>query len=307
MGKIAFVFSGQGAQYLGMGEELAKVSPAAKAVFDIAESIRPGTKEQCFHGDEEILFETNNTQPCMFAMELACAKALEEQGIRADVAAGFSLGEFTALCEAEVAEPGEMFRLICRRGELMQQAAKEHPASMAAVVKLSAETVVELCQDIPDLYPVNFNCPGQVSVSGEPERIAQLKERVREAGGRLIPLKVKGGFHSPFLANAGAAFEKELRQAKLNQTAIPVYANVDGAVYGENIADKLSQQMTSPVQWEQTIRNMIADGVNVFVELGPGETLCGMIQRIDPNVTVCHVSDEKTLAETIVCCQKARP
>ena len=106
MGKIAFVFSGQGAQYPGMGEELAKVSPAAKAVFDIAESIRPGTKEQCFHGDAEILSETNNTQPCMFAMELACAKALEEQGIRADVAAGFSLGEFTALCEAEVAEPG---------------------------------------------------------------------------------------------------------------------------------------------------------------------------------------------------------
>lgn len=299
MGKIAFVFSGQGAQYPGMGAELAEVSPAAKAVFDLAESIRPETKEQCFHGEAEILSETKNTQPCMFAMELACARALEEQGIRADAAAGFSLGELTALCEAGVAEPEEMFRLICRRGELMQQAAEEHPAAMAAVVKLSAETVVELCRDIPNLYPVNFNCPGQVSVSGEPERIAQLKERVREAGGRLIPLKVKGGFHSPFLAEAGAAFEKELCKINLKKTVIPVYANVDGTVYGEKIAGKLGRQMTSPVQWEQTIRNMIADGVNVFVELGPGETLCGMIQRIDSNVQVCHVSDAESLVKTV--------
>ena len=296
MGKIAFVFSGQGAQHTGMGLELFRQVPAAAEVFRRADAFRPGTSAQCFEGSDEVLSVTANTQPCLFAMETAAAAALAESRIRADMTAGFSLGELSALAYAGMAEFETMFRLVCRRGELMQEASDQNPASMAAVVKLTAEQTEEICSGFQEVYPVNFNCPGQVSVSGKAEEMKAFGEAVKTAGGRMIPLKVKGGFHSPFMRTAAEAFAGELAEVAVKAPVIPVYANRTASPYpgvGQEteIRELLSSQIVSPVQWERTIHRMIADGADTFVEVGPGETLCGMIKRIDKNVRTFAVSD----------------
>ena len=300
MGKIALVFSGQGAQHTGMGRELFETVPASAEIFRRADAVRPGTSEQCFSGSDELLSVTKNTQPCLFAMEMAAAAALTEAGIQAEMAAGFSLGELGALAFAETADFETMFSLVCRRGELMQEAAEANPASMAAVVKLTADQVKEVCGGFSKVYPVNFNCPGQVSVSGKAEEMKAFGEAVKAAGGRMIPLKVKGGFHSPFMETAAAAFREELSRTSIKAPELPVYANRTADPYpGEGheaeVRELLGEQIVSPVQWEQTIRNMIAAGADTFVEIGPGETLCGMIKRIDKNVRTFAVEDRKGL------------
>ena len=199
MGKIAFLFAGQGAQYPGMGKSLTEISPKAASMFELADSIRPGTSRQCFEGDPAELTQTANTQPCVFTVDLAAAYALEEAGVHADVAAGFSLGEMAALTFAGSFSEKDGFSLVCRRGELMQEAAQEHPSAMAAVLKLKDETVEQLCAGFPDVYPVNYNCPGQLVVAGGTEHLEQFCELAAEAGGRAKKLAVGGGFHSPFM------------------------------------------------------------------------------------------------------------
>ncbi len=285
MGKIAFVFSGQGDQYPGMGKELATQYPAAAAIFAMCDGLRPGTSQQCFAGTEEELKETKNTQPCLFAMELAAAAVLMEQGIRPDAAAGFSLGEVTAAAVAGLFDYETGFRLVCRRGELMQQASERFDTAMAAVVKLPSETVEELCGKYEGVYPVNFNCPGQVTVSGLAAQMPAFSADVKAAGGRALPLKVKGAFHSPFMKEAAEAFAAELGKADLRQGTIPLYSNKTAQPYAGDAAALLSEQICSSVQWEKLIRSMAADGVDTFIEIGPGRTLTNMIQRIDPGVT----------------------
>ena len=291
MGKIAFVCSGQGDQYPGMGKDWAEQYQTAASVYAMCDGIRPGTSEQCFTGTEETLKETKNTQPCLFATELAMASVLQEAGIRPDLAAGFSLGEVVAATIAGLVEPQTGFRLVCRRGELMQQEADRFDTAMAAVVKLTAEQVQDLCSRYTDLYPVNFNCPGQVTVSGLSERMPDFFADVREAGGRAIPLKVKGAFHSPFMQKAAEAFAEELAQAAFRPETIPLYANLTAKPYTEDKAGLLSKQICNPVQWEDSIRNMIAAGADTFIEIGPGQTLTRMIKKIDPTVTACTAKE----------------
>lgn len=299
MGRIAYVFAGQGDQYPGMGKNIWDRYDIAKDVYKMCDKIRPGTSKQCFEGTEEELKQTDNTQPCLFAMELAAAKVLLDKGIKPDVVAGFSLGEVTAAAFAGIVDERSGFKLVCRRGELMQRAAEQFDTFMAAVVKLSNEQVESICDRYENVYPVNYNCPGQVTVSGLTSQMADFSADVRTAGGRAIPLKVKGAFHSPFMKEAAESFAGELRKCtSLNNTAgtqITLYSDVTAQPYTDDIVELLSKQICSPVRWEQIIRNMIADGVDTFVEIGPGKTLSNMIKKIDASVSVtdagCYIED----------------
>ena len=291
MGGISFVFSGQGDQYPGMGKDLYERYPEAEKVFRLCDAIRPGTSEQCFSGTAEELKETANTQPCLFAMELAAAQVLLEKGICPDAVAGFSLGEVAAATVAGCFDLETGFRLVCKRGELMQAEAEKHDTAMAAVVKLSAEEVSSLCEKYEGLYPVNFNCPGQTTVSGLSSQMAAFSAEVKAAGGRALPLKVKGAFHSPFMAEAAKAFASELENAERRENTIPLYSNVTAEPYAGDPAPILAKQIESPVQWEKLIRNLITSGIDTFIEIGPGKTLTNMIRKIDTNVNAVSVFD----------------
>lgn len=291
MGQIAFVCAGQGDQHPGMGRDLARQSAAAAAVFDRCDRLRPGTRVQCWEGTAEELRRTSNTQPCLFAVELAAAAFLAERGIVPDGLAGFSLGEVTASTLSGLFDEATGFRLVCRRGELMEAAAETADTAMAAVVKLTAEQVTDLCSGFSQVYPVNFNCPGQVSVSGLRDQMADFSAAVRAAGGRAIPLKVQGAFHSPFMAPAAEQFAALLAETPRRARTLPLYSNLTARPYTDDVVDLLSRQICCPVRWEQLIRTMIADGFDTFYELGPGRTLTGLIRKIDPAVTARSVMD----------------
>ena len=291
MGKIAFVFSGQGDQFPGMGKDLYEKYPVAKKIFDLCDDIRPGTSSQCFHGTEEELKETKNTQPCLFAMELAAATVLIEKGIAPDVVAGFSLGEVVAATVSGTFDNETGFRLVCKRGELMQSEAEKFDTSMAAVVKLTAEQVQDVCSKYSDVYPVNFNCPEQITVSGFSSQMADFFSDIKAAGGRAIPLKVKGAFHSPFMKAAAESFAEELKQSVTKERNITLYSNMTAEVYTDDVESLLSAQICNPVQWEKIIRNMISDGVDTLIEIGPGKTLTNMIKKISADVKAVNIME----------------
>lgn len=300
MSKIAFVFSGQGAQYPGMGQELTQVSPAAKAVFDICDSIRPGTSAQCFSGTKEELTVTSNTQPDMFAVELAAAAALVEKGIVPEALAGFSVGEISALGFSGAVSMEEAFRLVCRRGELMQEASNEVSTGMAAVVKLSPAQVEELAAAADQVYPVNYNSDGQTVCAGLSSSMAAFRASVKAAGGRAIPLKVAGAFHSPFMHSAAVGLVDVLAPMEFAAPKYTLYSNVTAQPYEEGrYKELLSMQVENPVRWQTIVENMVADGVDTFVEVGPGSTLTGLIKRIAPSVTALNVENAETLKAAV--------
>lgn len=292
MGKIAFVFSGQGAQFPGMGKSLYEASPAARAVFDMAETVRPDTLRQCFEGPAEALNQTENTQPCLFCVDLAAAKALEEAGVRPDVLAGFSLGEAAALTYGDSFETMEAgFRLVCKRAQAMGMAAEKYPGAMAAVLRLSNDTVEALCRTFQQMYPVNYNAPGQLVVAGSADEMDLFCTRVTEAGGKALPLKVSGGFHSPFMKEAAELMKTELEQLEFNLPRLPVYANLTAYPYEGDPKTLLYMQTKSPVRWQETVENMAADGVETFIEVGAGKTLCGLIKKIIKGARVFSVQE----------------
>ncbi|MBE6883795.1 MAG: ACP S-malonyltransferase [Ruminococcaceae bacterium] len=291
MGKIAFVFSGQGDQYPGMGKELAQKYPSAAQIYKMCDSLRPGTSAQCFEGTEDELKETKNTQPCLFAMELATASVLKEKGIIPYAVAGFSLGEVTAATFSGIFDNEDGFRLVCRRGELMQHEAEKFDTSMAAVIKLTPTQLQQLCAKYPDVYPVNFNCPGQITVSGLSSQMTDFFADVKAAGGRAIPLKVKGAFHSPFMEEAAKSFSLKLTQTEIKERNMILYSNMTAEPYTDDVVGLLSKQICNPVQWENIIRNMLADGVDTFIEIGPGKTLTNMIKKIDANTKAVTVTE----------------
>lgn len=299
MGKIVFVFSGQGDQFPGMGKDFYEKYPIAAKVYDMCENQRPGTLVQCFEGSEDELKETKNTQPCLFAMELAASSVLLEKGITPSAVAGFSLGEVVAATVSGIFDNETGFRLVCKRGELMQREAERFDTSMAAVIKMTPEQVREICEKYSDVYPVNFNCPGQITVSGLSSQMAEFFADVKTAGGRAIPLKVKGAFHSPFMKEAANAFAKELAQAEIKEKTVTLYSNMTAEPYTDDVVGMLSKQIESPVLWEKIIRNMIDDGIDTFIEIGPGKTLTNMIKKI--NLDVKAVSVSEYLAEVEAC------
>ena len=295
MGKIAFVFSGQGAQYTGMGKELYECSPAAKAVFDMADSIRQGTSTQCFEADKETLSITVNTQPCVFTADLAAAAAVAEKGIKPDYLAGFSLGEIAALCFGGVMSYEEAFRLVCKRGELMDKAAKENEGAIVAVMKLTPEKVEELAKQFDNTYPVNYNSPAQTVVATTKENADKLVEAVKAEKGKGVKLAVSGAFHSPFMRSAAEGLGEYLADKELKTPEIPIYSNVTAQPYSGDIKQLIKAQAESPVQWQKTVENLIAEGVDTFIEVGVGKTLAGLIKKINKDVRVFNVENRETL------------
>lgn len=291
MGKIAFVFSGQGAQKAGMGHSFYEGSATVKELFDAAEQLRGGTLAQCFFGTAEELKETQNTQPCLYLADLAAALAAVEAEIQPQGAAGFSLGELPALAFAGAYCPLDGFRLACARGEVMAKAAAAHPASMLAVLKLEKEKIEEICKRFQQVYPVNDNAPGQLVVAGAAEEMEEFKKAVREAGGRTMPVAVGGGFHSPFMDTASEAFAAAAENFSLRKPHLPVYSNLTAKPYTEKVREQMTQQINHPLRWQESIRQMAADGFDTFIEVGVGDTLQKLIRRILPAAKVYGISD----------------
>lgn len=282
-----------------MGKNLYERFPEAASVFNACDNIRPETSETCFYGTEEQLKNTATTQPCLFAVELATAEVIKSAGAQPCAAAGFSLGEVAAATFCGMFSLEDGFRLVCRRGELMQGEAEKHDTFMAAVLRLSEDALREICAKYEGVYPVNFNCPGQITVSGLADNMQNFLADIKAAGGRAIPLKVSGAFHSPFMNEASKAFKEELEKAQIGKANITLYSDLTALPYGGDAAELLSKQICSPVMWEKLIRNMIADGIDEFIEIGPGKTLTNMIKKIDSAVKAQSAGDY--LAEKGLC------
>lgn len=299
MGKVAFLFSGQGAQYGGMGKELFSSSKAARTVFEMAEALRPGTIKQCFEGTKEELMMTRNTQPCLFAADLACAAALTEAGVRADGAAGFSLGELAAASFCGVMSCKDGFSLACDRARLMDACAEKQKGAMAAVLKLETALAEELCREA-GVYPANYNCPSQLVASGGEDGIDALIKSVAEHGGRAVKLSVGGAFHSPFMEEASEGLYGILAGRRLNTPKIPLYSNVTAGLYGADAAVLMAKQVSSPVLWQKTIENMIYEGFDVFIEAGAGKTLSALVKKIaGDDVLILNAEDNKSFGATV--------
>ncbi len=291
----ALVFSGQGAQYTGMGKDLYENSPAARAVFDMAESIRPGTVKQCFEGTKEELSVTINTQPCVFITDLAAAAAVAEKGVKIDCVAGFSLGEIAAIAFAGMLPYEDAFKLVCKRAELMDKAAKENPGAMAAVMKISPEQVEEICSGFEKAYPVNYNSPAQTVVAASQDEIDELCEKVKAVKGKAVKLAVSGAFHSPFMNTAADGLAEYLKDTELSEPTVPIYANCTAEPYKDDYKMLIAAQVNHPVKWQMSVENMISNGVDTFIEVGVGKTLTGLIKKINADVKAVNIENKEGL------------
>ena len=255
--------------------------------------------ELCFSGSEEDLKQTINTQPAMFAMEMASAAALTAGGAKPEAVAGFSLGEIAALTFSGAVPLEEGFRIVIRRGELMQAEAEKADCAMAAVVKLSDQQVEELCKPYGNVYPVNYNCPGQITVSGLAEELSEFSKDVKAAGGRALPLKVLGAFHSPFMSGAAAGFKAALEGFEIKDPQVTLYSDYTGLPYEGDPKELLSKQIESPVRWQRIVEHMAGAGIDAFVEVGPGKTLCGLISKTVPGAKVYRSEDMASVKEAL--------
>lgn len=288
--KKAYVFPGQGAQFVGMGKELYETSPMAKELFEKANEILGfRITDLMFEGTDDNLKQTKVTQPAIFLHSVILAKTLGEE-FKPDMTAGHSLGEFSALVTAGALSFEDGLKLVYARALAMQKACEIEPSTMAAIIALSDEKVDDICNSIDDVVvPANYNCPGQIVISGSISGIDKACELMKEAGAkRALPLKVGGAFHSPLMEPARVELSEAIESTKFSVPVCPVYQNVSttGETDPETIKANLISQLTSPVKWTQSVQNMIADGATEFVELGPGKVLQGLVSKIDKNVTV---------------------
>ena len=284
----AYVFPGQGAQFVGMGKDLYDNNAEAKAMFEKANEILGfRITDLMFNGTEEDLRQTKVTQPAIFLHSVILAKSLGDE-FKPDMVAGHSLGEFSALVAAGALSFEEGLKLVAKRAMAMQKACEAKPSTMAAVLALSDETVENLCAEVEDVVaPANYNCPGQVVISGTIEGIDKACEKMLAAGAkRALKLKVGGAFHSPLMQTAQEELAEAIAAAEFSTPRCPVYQNVDGKPHTDpkEIKENLIKQLTAPVRWTYDVQAMIADGADDFTELGPGKVLQGLISKIDRNV-----------------------
>ncbi len=286
----AFVFPGQGAQFVGMGKDLYDNNDEARAMFEKANGILGfRITDLMFAGTDEDLRQTKVTQPAIFLHSVILAKSLGEE-FKPDMAAGHSLGEFSALVAAGAMAFEDGLRLVAARAMAMQKACEQNPSTMAAVLALPDEKVEEICAEIPGVVVcANYNCPGQIVISGEVPAIDAACEKLLAAGAkRALKLKVGGGFHSPCMEPARAELADAIAATEISSPICPVYQNVDALPHTDpaEIKANLIAQLTAPVRWTQSVKNMIADGATEFVELGPGKVLQGLVSKIDRSVAV---------------------
>ncbi len=292
MGKLVFMFPGQGSQYIGMGKEFYDTIPACKEVFDLAsEASGLDVPKLCFEENEQINI-TEYTQIAMLATEAAIYAALKEKGYTPDVTAGLSLGEYGALIASGVMSMKDAFAVIRKRGIYMQNAVPTGGA-MSAVLGLDAAAIEKVCEETEGIVSIaNYNCPGQIVITGEKAAVDAAGEALKEAGAkRVVPLKVSGPFHSQMLVHAGEQLGEALKDVAIAEEFIPYVANVT-ADYVTNAADVkplLEKQVAASVRWQQTIERLIADGADTFVEIGPGKTLSGFMRKINRDVTVYNI------------------
>jgi [acyl-carrier-protein] S-malonyltransferase len=313
MSKLAFLFPGQASQYCGMGRDLAANFPESKAVFDAADSaLGFSISQTCFEGSEEALKLTENTQPAILTVSTAAYRALEKQGIIPDFVAGHSLGEYSALVAAGGLDFSAAVKLVRGRGKYMQEAVPAGQGAMAAILGLSPTEVADICKkaaEIEIVSPANLNSPEQTVISGSAAAVKRAVEIASQSGAkRAVILPVSAPFHCALMMPAQQRLEADLRKTQFSALKIPLISNVDAEAItsGEEARDALIRQVTAPVRWLDSVREMIESGVTVFVEVGPGKVLTGLLRQIDRSVRVFNVEDSASLNSTMEKLAQAR-
>lgn len=305
--KIAFVFPGQGSQHVGMGKNLYENFDEVKTLYkEASDALGYDAADLSFNGPSEELNKTHRTQPCLLAASMAAYTALKAKEVKPSVVAGHSLGEYSALVASSVFSFRDAVKLTEKRGQLMQQTVPEGKGLMAAILGLDKDKVNEICSSVRSGYaaPANYNCPGQIVISGEKEAIEEVMKLAKDAGAkRAIPLAVSAPSHCALMENASRALSEflSLENIGMNAPSIPVVSNADAIFLDtvDSIKASLVKQLSNPVLWEDSIRIIAKSGINVFIEVGPGKVLSGLIKRIEPEAVTFNVEDMESLEKTV--------
>lgn len=301
MGKKAFIFPGQGAQYVGMGKQFYEQYEDSREFFDKASDILGfDMSKLCFEENDDIN-QTEYTQVAILTVCAAILAQINKTDVKPDVCAGLSLGEYVALYESQVLSYEDAVRLLRKRGILMQEAVPDGKGSMSAVIGMDADKIDEICAGVEGIVSVaNYNCPGQIVITGEKEAVEKASEELKEAGARrVIPLKVSGPFHSQMLCSAGEELKEVLDTVVIKKPEIPYVANVNASYVEDdlNIASLLTEQISSPVKFMQSVEKMIEEGVDTFIEIGPGKTLSSFVKKINKDVKVINIENPQDLSK----------